>query len=369
MTKRGGFWELLLVCHRWLALVVGLVLLVVAVSGALLVFEQPIANAAAMRVRPGGNPLPLDSLAARAVATAGGGTLVMASLGPAADAAWAFVVARDSSQSTLMMNPYTGQVLGAAPPPTRLERAIRNVHVFHTRLLAGNTGGAVVDFVTLATLLLVVTGIIIWFRDRRWKIQWSASWKRVVFDLHHTAGILAAIVLLVITGTGVWMGYPDQVDALVMRLNRTPPPAGQPRQPPPDSGARVVGLGALVAIAQREVPGAPVLVVRMSPVGPELVTLRYPEDHTPGGRSRVWIDRYRGTVLRTQNTRALEAGSKLLSLQRPLHTGDIAGVGGSVVWFLAALVVGSQAVTGVLMWWNGRAARAVKARDAVPTSV
>lgn len=360
MRDRGRIMASLLFFHRWLALVTGLVLLVTSISGALLVFEQPVGASGGPRVTAGGNTLSLDSLAGRALAAAGGGTVSIMGMGQTPDAPYGVVIDQGANSSrTIQVNPYTGEVLGDAPPPTRMQRAMRSVHVFHTRLFGGKAGPAILGFVTLASLILVFSGLVLWVRDRRWRIQWSASWKRVVFDLHHALGVVAAAVLIVMTGTGVWMAYGDQVDPLVMRLNRTPPPQGQPDQPPADDGARQVALDSLLATARSVVPGAPVLAVRLPAQGPALVTLRYPEDHTPGGRSRVWIDRYRGTVLRVQNTRNLEAGSKLLTLQRPLHTGDIFGVAGNVVWLLAALILGSQAVTGVLMWWNGRPARKV----------
>jgi uncharacterized iron-regulated membrane protein len=50
-----------------------------------------------------------------------------------------------------------------------------------------------------------------------------------------------------------------------------------------------------------------------------------------------------------------------MNLQRPLHTGDIFGAWSQVIWFLAAAILASHAVTGVIMWWNGRAARRVQA--------
>ena len=105
------------------------------------------------------------------------------------------------------------------------------------------------------------------------------------------------------------------------------------------------------------------MMVDVSPDAPAFVALRYPEDKTPGGRSRVFIDRYRGTVLRATNTRTAETGTRLMNLQRPLHTGDIFGAASRIVWFLAALVLVPQAVTGIMMWWNGRAARQVLANQ------
>lgn len=357
----------LLVFHRWLALITGLLLILVALSGAVLVFEGPVADAGVVHVVPGVQPLSFDSLGARAIAAAGGGVVIGIGPGRAPDEAAIVGVARDTSETDYVVNPYTGDILGRDTGPTRLQVIVRRIHQFHTSFLAGRTGNAVVAFLTLSSLVLVVTGLIIWWRDRLWRIRWSASWKRVVFDLHHALGVFAAVILLLITGTGVWMGYSRQIDPLVLALNRTPVPNGRPKQTPPDPGARPISIDSVVSLAHRAVPGAPVMMIDVSPDAPAFVALRYPEDHTPGGRSRVFIDRYRGTVLRATNTRTAEAGTRLMNLQRPLHTGDIFGGASRIVWFLAALILASQAVTGVMMWWNGRAARAALGKKQTAT--
>jgi uncharacterized iron-regulated membrane protein len=353
----------LLVFHRWLALIIGVLLILIAVSGAGTVFEGRIAESNAVHVVPGGQVMSLDVLAARSIAAAGGGQVAAISIGRAPSEAFGFEVDRDTVENDLMINPYTGAVLGRAPPPTRLILIATRLHQFHTSLLAGSTGRLVVGFVTIGALILVLSGLFLWWREKLWRIQWSASWKRIAFDLHHTFGAAAAIVLLIITGTGVWIGFPNQVNPMVLRLNRTALPNGQPKAPPPDSGATPVSFDSLVESAHSAVPGAPVLLLLVPPTGPVTVFLRYPEDHTPGGRSRVYLDRYRGTVLRATNTRTAEPGTKLMNLERSLHTGDVLGGLTQVIWFLASLVLASQAVTGIMMWWNGRAGRkAVRAR-------
>lgn len=354
----------LVVFHRWLALITGVLLILIALSGAVLVLQGPIADAATVHVAPGTRLLSLDSLGARAISAAGGGVIAGIVPGPESDEASTVAVTRDTSETDYVINPYTGDILQRVTGPTRLQAIVRLLLQFHTSFLAGRTGNASVAFLTLSSLVLVLTGLIIWWRDRLWRIRWSASWKRVVFDLHHALGVFAAVIMLIITGTGVWMGYSRQIDPLVLALNRTPVPAGRPKQPPPDAGMRPISIDSVVSLAHGAVPGAPVMFIDLPPDDPAFVALRYPEDHTPGGRSRVFIDRYRGTVLRATNTRTAEPGTRLMNLQRPLHTGDIAGGASRIVWFLAALILASQAVTGIMMWWNGRAARAALARNA-----
>jgi uncharacterized iron-regulated membrane protein len=347
----------LVVFHRWVAIITAIPLSCVALSGAMLVFEGPAADANFVRVVPGTRTLSLDSLGAWAIAAAGGGTVVRVDFGRHPDEAFSFGLARDSSEHDLLVDPYTGAMLGPDPGASRLQLVLNWIHRFHSTLLAGGAGRFVVSYVTLGSLLLVLTGLVIWWRDKLWRIRWPASWKRIVFDLHHALGVFAAIVLLSIVGTGVWMGFAAQLNPLVLRLNRTPTPTGVPKQPTPGVGTVPISLDSLVRSAHGAVPDAPVLLILLAPQTPAPVQLRYPEDHTPGARSRVYVGRHRGTVLRATNTRTAETGTKVLTLQRPLHTGDIFGAGSQVIWFLAAVILASQAVTGILMWWNGRASR------------
>jgi uncharacterized iron-regulated membrane protein len=226
--------------------------------------------------------------------------------------------------------------------------------VLHTSLLWGEIGGEIVGIVTAAALLLVVTGIIIWWKDKLWRIRWSASWKRITYDLHHSLGIVAALVMFVITASGMVIHY-ESLGRAITKLDATPrtPP---PKQPPADSGATLISFDAAAAAAKAALPGANLVFFAMpgtadQPLG---VAMRFPEDRTPGGRSRVLIDRYRGTVLMAESTREAPAGRAINNVMRSVHTGDILGKPTEVVWLLAALVLASQAISGVLMWLNAR---------------
>ena len=119
-------------------------------------------------------------------------------------------------------------------------------------------------------------------------------------------------------------------------------------------------------VATTALPAALVTVVTFPPKVdlPYVVTMRLPEDRTPVGRSRVFIDRFTGRVLLTESTRSGGAGARLTAVIRSIHTGDVFGKPSEALWLVVALILASQAVTGFLMWFNGRAARAATARSA-----
>ncbi|MFI5310453.1 MAG: PepSY-associated TM helix domain-containing protein [Gemmatimonadales bacterium] len=363
--------QAILVCHRWLALVVSAFLVVVALSGGLLVLEGPIARAHATHLLPAGSPLSLDTLAARVRTSAGGGNVLRVVLGDAPDLAWTFVLAMPdepkAAPRTVDVNPYTGAIL---PRPDGVPSAVsfmRNVHLLHTRFLNDAFGRTAVTVVTAIALLLVASGLVIWWREKLWRVTTTASWKRINFDLHHSLGVFSALVLLVVTMTGLWVHY-DSVDDLMHLLDRGPRP-GQPVQPAGGPGVMPVSLDSLARAARVAIPGAAIMNIQVPPAerAPAMVQMKYSEDHTPAGRSRVYLDKFRGTALLVASTRTAEPGQHLIDIKRALHTGDIYGLPTQVLWALACLVLTAQAITGVLMWWNARAARSRSAERPTPS--
>ena len=339
-----------LIAHRWLALVVAVFLMVVAVSGGLLVLEGPVSRARQPRVVPAGAPLPLDTLVQRARAASGGGEVERMSLGDAPDLAWGVVL----SSTSVLIDPYTGAILPEPPGPDPLVTFMRKVHLLHTQLLGGRVGNAIVVAVTFVALFLVVSGVVVWWREKLWRVNTRGSWKRTNFDLHHSLGIFSAAVLLIITSTGLWVRYAT-VDEWMRKLNSSSTPPVPP-QPAADPKMPVLSLDSIVSAARAAVPGASIMNIQLPP-GPErpaMVQLKYPEDHTPAGRSRVFVDKYRGTVLLAMSTRTAEAGQHMIDIKRSLHTGDIYGAPTQILWMLGAFLLATQTVTGVLMWWNAK---------------
>ncbi|HZI41025.1 MAG TPA: PepSY-associated TM helix domain-containing protein, partial [Gemmatimonadaceae bacterium] len=290
-----------LIAHRWLALVVAVFLAVVAVSGGLLVLEGPVSRARQPHVVPAGSLLPLDTLVERARATAGGGDVRMMAMGDSPDLAWGVVLSSTSrrgpgGQTNVLVNPYTGAILTSPPRPDPLVAFMRRVHLLHTQLLGGRVGNAIVVAVTFGALFLVVSGVVVWWRDKLWRVNRSGSWKRTNFDLHHSLGIFSALVLLIITSTGLWVRY-AKVDEWMRKLNSAPTPS-VPSQPAAAPGIPLLSLDSIAAAARAAVPGASIMNIQLpsGPTLPAMVQLKYAEDHTPAGRSRVFVDKYRGTV-------------------------------------------------------------------------
>jgi len=113
----------------------------------------------------------------------------------------------------------------------------------------------------------------------------------------------------------------------------------------------------LVALAQAAVPGARATAMDLAddPASPVLVILKFPEDHTPAGRTRVFLDAYSGKVLALTSSRAVPpVVSYVTRLNREIHTGDIGGWPTRIIAAVFSLALTLLAVSGPLLWWQRR---------------
>jgi uncharacterized iron-regulated membrane protein len=206
--------------------------------------------------------------------------------------------------------------------------------IFNTHLCLGLIAGAVVP-------VLGVTG----------RVSWRGWSRRTWFDLHNAAGALAFVVLLVLTGTGLVMGFEGVTTPLFYRLTGSQPSRRPNPRITPATGAAPIGLDSALGIARAALPGAaPFEVDVPQPDEAIQVRARFPEDRTPGGRSMVMIDQYSGRVLFAEGSRTAPAGARLVIATRAIHTGDVFGIPSKALVSLASLAALAQVITGLMMW-------------------
>ena len=275
--------QALVVFHRWLALITTVLILVVATTGAALVFEGAMDRAlhpGLWHVDPGAVPLSIDSLLARARSAVPKPSITGVTIPPVSDRAYLM----QAGATQVFVDPYTGVVLGTRTIDEWNRTLPRRLHVLHVSLMASKIGGEIVGIITICSLVLVLSGAIIWWRDKLWRVRWSASWKRILFDLHHSLGVFAAVILVVISTSGLFIHYRG-LNALMYKLDRTPalPP---PRQPAASAEMKPISADSLYRAAFAALPEARVMFRTLPPKAdqPFVAAMRFPEDHTPGGR-------------------------------------------------------------------------------------
>jgi uncharacterized iron-regulated membrane protein len=104
----------------------------------------------------------------------------------------------------VFVNQYTEQVMGDREWESSW---VGTLYELHYKLWAGDAGVLIMGIVALLTLLLSITGILLWPSWRKLvaglKIKWQgAHIKRTNFDIHKVAGVITALFLAFIGFTG-----------------------------------------------------------------------------------------------------------------------------------------------------------------------
>lgn len=345
-----------LVLHRWVGLTLGVLLALVAITGTAMIVYKPLDRQLhpELFVADPAGPASLD--AARASLRAAFGPDARLTLRPpreAADTLWAYV--DGAFHGVAYLEPASGRLLGQRDDH---EGAANLLFAIHSELLLGETGRSVLAALAAGYLLLLASGVVLWW-PARWRqavaVKWRAPPVRLVFDLHRVGGVLLGLLILASVASGLWMAW-KPLPAWVNRL------AAQPLAPPPIAAPLPGGpasLDAMVADALRAFPGARVGYVVLAPNDrePVRVRLKLQDDPHPNGLTSVWFHPASGALLATQRWHELPAGTRQTTWIYPLHSGQLAGA-----WHLALnAVVGAAlaglAGSGVWLWWRRRPAR------------
>lgn len=331
--------------HLIAGLIAALFVVVLGLTGSVMAFEDEIDHAThphLFYVEPQGRaPLSLIALTQRVSLP---GPVVAYGMGVSPSLSYYLA----TPAGVVFVNQYTAEILGVRDAPTWLNA----VHQIHLRLLAGDAGKTVVSWAGVIMMLLTASGLYLWWPVKRVSIDIAAGGRRVWFDVHNAVGVVAFAFLFLLALTGTIIGFERVTSPLIYSATRSHPYAGNLRIIPVP-GSRVISPDEAVAIATRALPGAaPIAVNVTSGKVPYRVALRYPEDLTPGGRSRVFINPYNGAVLQAESSRTTAAGTRVVILNRAVHTGDLFGMPTKILMSFASLAAVTQVVTGVLMFWK-----------------
>ncbi|MEM1414299.1 MAG: PepSY-associated TM helix domain-containing protein [Myxococcota bacterium] len=371
LPTRRGLYRL----HRWAALGLGYLALVVFFSGTVAVFSDAL-DAWADR---GGAEVDLAELAASgrldalvADATARvdpgrAGSLTVETWGRSRMRLRVYDA--DDTLRLSQLVDAAGVVLGtrvgdpaeahSSPNALAIGRFLRDLHV--DLLLPSALGLFVTGIVGAALLLLLVTGAMVaWPRRRRLLSGLRTRSLRVwLGDGHGALGLLSAPFLFVVTWSGVVLSLSFALLALALGLVASVDEASITAELRPQvtvrPGAAVAPLGPLVVDAQRRSAtsvgslsqrrgdeGGAELFVHTARPGWRLSTQTYLYDAHRGAL------RWQGRDVGVGHEES--AGSALIALTHALHEGNLAGVPTRWAWFVFGLLTSGLFASGAAIW-------------------
>jgi uncharacterized iron-regulated membrane protein len=344
--------------HKWIGILLAVLVIPVALSGAALVWHDALDRAIhpARYATSGERLLPADAYAAAARARLAPGERIAQLTFP--DHGGPVIVAAASAAAAPRPGPPLRTNIYLDPPTARVldvkssaAGPVRFLHVLHGSLqIPGGWGRPIVGWIGVALLLSSVSGLWLWWptvgrwtRGLRWRRRPDTN-----ANLHHLFGFWIALPLFILSLTGAWISFPKVFGPLVGE--------GQPRGPDRAAQTRArpverTGLGADQAIA------------RALAIAPGRVRqLVWPTELKPD-----WSVQLAGEPRRTVSV-ADDAGTAALAPARPgqgpvgrwmrrIHDGDGMGPLWQTIIFLGGVLPAVLAVTGLIMWWRARGRR------------
>lgn len=377
--------KILLKIHLYIALGIGVLLVLAGVTGSLLVYKQALdkwLNPELLLVTPEGNYKPYFDLIEAAN-----------DVSPIKDPPHHLYLPRNEEDSLIvryqvkhpgeghqahnhhfyevMVNPYSGNVLGHRDRDDALMTIILQLHY---KLLSGDNGKLVMGIVALLALILTVTGIYLWWPKlsrlkQAFVIKRAASTQRFNYDLHKTTGIYSAVILFAVALSGVYFNLPQIFKPVINYFSTV---TEIPRDMK-SSGNAGVALSPenVIGIMQAQFPGGIDVQRIFLPAGKDgayMVSGHQPAEFTENGRTLVWVDQYSGKVIDIRDPHKLNAGDAFINLQLALHNGEILGQTGQILVLIAGFTPLGLMITGVVIWLRKRKSGKIEARRVIPSA-
>ncbi|MEJ6012186.1 PepSY-associated TM helix domain-containing protein [Novosphingobium aquae] len=339
--------KLLDLLHRWGGGLLGLILAVLGLSGAILVHKEEwigLPHAADARVT---DPAQLGQLADRLLAGASGGESIVF-----ASDRFGLVQLRDGAGGLYATQ--TGEAV--ARWSRQWERPELWLFDLHHHLFTGEAGETVIGVAGLAAMIFVVTGAILWWRTRRtFRFRlWPARMTGPAIRMQHRdLGIIAAPVLFLIALTGTMMIFRPVAGAVLAPLSSSSAIEADLKAPRFSAGPLAPDLDwqAIVVAAHRAYPDAQLRIVAVPKKSGDPVTIRMKRaaEWLPNGRTMLWFDPASGALLSSRDALKMQSGTQAFNMAYPIHAGKVGGIAYRLLLTVTGLAL---ALLGAFSTWS-----------------
>jgi uncharacterized iron-regulated membrane protein len=349
--------------HLWLGIGSGLVVLTVALTGSILVFERELEP----RLSPGFSYVEVPANGAKAVSMDILTQTVLNSykdynlrqivIEQEADRSVIFSIQKGKHDMlAVAVNQYTGRIIKAVDEESRFFNVVLRLHRY---LCMGTTGKVITGISCSIFLIMVITGIVLWWpkrnaRKQRMRVKWDASWKRLNWDLHAVLGFYVHIVIFLIALTGLTWSYQWVNDLIFYTFDGKPM---KKMTPPKTEAVSTAGTGYMSRIMHSTdsilAYNGPIRI-RFAEKKDQAITVlkRNTGAAIDNIASTLYFEAGTGRLVQVRLYENESRGMKVRRLVYPIHTGSLLGWPTKLLALIAALVSASLPVTGLCIWLN-----------------
>lgn len=392
--KESLFRYLMSVSHLWLGLLSSIVLFIVCLAGSLYAFRSPTHEYINRKllnttVSESEKSLQTEEIEALFIDR---NQVIESIVIPAASNKNLIISYRDihlNRQATGYFNPFTGEEVKGAYNH-RAEPFFQSMLALHRNLMLGHTGKQIVGLSVIIFVSLLLSGLVLWWpRSWRWRtvkaalrIRWKSGFFQVIYGLHKVVGFYTFLLLLFIAITGLYIAYPWMKNAVIITLGgesilqkKTSAEEEvsesfaalmqemleKEKEKTADSLSTRFALSQVHAMANNYLGyDATTTIVMANTLNPRYHVVKVNANNPFGAKvtDEVTFDQM-GEMRSLERFSDLPLHQKFIEISLPLHTGEIIGLPGIILYAFISLIGCSLPVTGFLIWWKkaGKAGR------------
>ncbi|WP_341357385.1 PepSY domain-containing protein [Rossellomorea sp. y25] len=286
-------------------------------------------------------------------------------------------ISTDDGSVTVFLDPYTGKSLGELKPEDRI---MDKIVEFHGELMAGTIGDRIVELVASWAIVLIITGLFLWFPRKKDKLsgvffpRFGKGKSILRRDLHAVPAfwITAGMLFLIMTGlpwSGFWgtnfqnlmtnagAGYPPSIwtgeapqSVVKTKEIADVPWAAENLEVPVSAleGYTPVSINDVVSIADRE--GIDPSYTVYIPEGENGVYTLSAFPAKAQNEVTMHLDQYSGAVLADYRFDHYGIGGKIVAMGITLHTGTQFGIINQLISLFICLGIILVVVSGFYLW-------------------
>lgn len=350
--------------HLWTGMFVGTIIVIIALTGCIYAFQEEIKNLSqdfrfvenenkdfltpSEIVKIAQNKLPKKELHA----------IMYKSKSHAVSA----IFYGKTYYDIIYINPYSGKILKVNDENSGFFRFILDGHFY--LWLPAEIGQLVVAISTLLFLVLIISGIYLWWprnknaRKQRFKYKLDGSWKRKNYDLHSVTGFYISALALVFTITGLVWGF-QWFNSIYYSLITGGKTMIEYQEPISNQKNKTIFSKPTIDLVWEkmnvEYPNAAWIEVHPPHDNKAVIAANSnPDLGTYWKTDYRYFDQYSLKEIEVKHLygrfKNLSGGDKLMRMNYDIHVGGVFGFAGKVLAFLISLLIASMPITGFLIW-------------------
>ncbi|MDU1890266.1 MAG: PepSY-associated TM helix domain-containing protein [Dysgonomonas sp.] len=359
--------------HKWLSIPVGIIIIIVCLSGAILVFQDEIlrlANPSHYSVKEiKGDPIPLEKLIPMVNAQLDSNSVASVQIFDDPESTYTMSL-KEGFRISAFVDPYTGEVTGMYK---FRESPFFTIMSLHRWLMDGTRtwGKYTVGISTLIFVFILISGFIVWMPRRinksRFKIQYRKGKKRLFYDLHNVLGAYACLVLLICALTGMMWSF-DWYRNSVFKLFGAEV-IEQQGHGGERGGNRGGGAGKGREKQDVNIAHWQNIFNTLKSVNPDYeyirvqdgaATVHLKSSFTSRATDKYDFDKKSGEIVKTTLFKDQEGTTKIWAWVYSLHVGNYWGIWSKIFTCLFALIGASLPITGYYIFFVKRKKRTQK---------